>query len=318
MNPEDSKDWIINHIDVNRMIVTLAKAFIVKLNETSESKAVLNNFLSQYEAVTPIDKVVIHDSIGCQESLKQVAKSISYKLAFCEAVWELIGVGLIIPGGNSESEKLNPIQWTTVLPGHGGRSSSWRFDEYMLNIPRHLIKPLSKKSSPMPLTDGDLYMKELKIKNLHEEIEIALRESIHCFRHELYLASLAMLGKAVEGSWVELGFSLVPHISDTKRKEKFRNNLESRYFSLARKIKLVLDKYSKNSLKPLRSKTKVKPEELKHVAFWSDTVRESRNYIHFGAEPPMKNSFDKVATLLISAVPNISTIYKVRNIAISN
>ena len=169
--------------------------------------------------------------------------------------------------------------------------------------------------SPMPLTDCDLYLKELRIENLHEEIERSLREAIHCFRFDLYLACLAMLGKAVEGAWLELGMSLALHIDDAKKRDKYYEQLQSPFNGLAKKIKLVLEVYSKTPLESIRTKARVKVDVLNNVAFWSDSVRESRNNIHFGAEPPMENTYEKVATLLIGAVPNLSTLYRIKNVA---
>jgi hypothetical protein len=48
-----------------------------------------------------------------------------------------------------------------------------------------------------------------KLVALHVDVDAAVRESVRCFRHQLYTASLAMLGKASEGAWLELGGSLL-------------------------------------------------------------------------------------------------------------
>ena len=54
-----------------------------------------------------------------------------------------------------------------------------------------------------------------------------------------------------------------------------------------------------------------KPSDLKSVVIWADAVRESRNSIHYGARPAMSNSYEKVAALLISTVPNLKIIYSI-------
>ena len=54
-----------------------------------------------------------------------------------------------------------------------------------------------------------------------------------------------------------------------------------------------------------------KPSDLKSVVVWADAVRESRNSIHYGAQPAMSNSYEKVAALLIGTVPNLKVIYSI-------
>jgi hypothetical protein len=45
---------------------------------------------------------------------------------------------------------------------------------------------------------------------------------------------------------------------------------------------------------------------------WADAVRESRNSVHYGAEPSMPNTYEKIATLLIGGVPHLRLLYKIR------
>jgi hypothetical protein len=48
---------------------------------------------------------------------------------------------------------------------------------------------------------------------------------------------------------------------------------------------------------------------------WSDAVRDSRNTIHFGVAPTTPNTYEKVAALLLGAVPNVRVLYQVKNAA---
>ena len=59
----------------------------------------------------------------------------------------------------------------------------------------------------------------------------------------------------------------------------------------------------------------VRLQELKSVAVWSDAVRDSRNTIHFSVEPAVPNTYEKLAALLIAAVPNVGTLYKIKDSA---
>ena len=41
-----------------------------------------------------------------------------------------------------------------------------------------------------------------------EGVREALGEAVLCFRHELYTASVVMLGKALEEAWIDVGVAL--------------------------------------------------------------------------------------------------------------
>lgn len=66
---------------------------------------------------------------------------------------------------------------------------------------------------------------------------------------------------------------------------------------------------------PIVKASGVRLQELKSVAVWSDAVRDSRNTIHFGVEPAVPNTYEKLAALLIAAVPNVGTLYKIKDSA---
>jgi hypothetical protein len=53
----------------------------------------------------------------------------------------------------------------------------------------------------------------------------------------------------------------------------------------------------------------IDPRRLEGTALWSDQVRESRNVVHFENQPPMPNSYEQVAALLMGAVTNIRTLH---------
>src|SRR5258708_1065385 len=98
-------------------------------------------------------------------------------------------------------------QRTTILGlsgdfrGSGGETSGWRFGEFALVMPTRLMLAPSWRSPAQSLSDGDLYLHELGIPDLHPDVEQSLHEAVRCFRHELYLPTLAMLARAAEGAW---------------------------------------------------------------------------------------------------------------------
>ena len=54
---------------------------------------------------------------------------------------------------------------------------------------------------------------------------------------------------------------------------------------------------------------------LNNVIVWADAVRESRNSVHYGAEPSMPNTYEKIAALLIGCVPHLRLLYRIRSAA---
>jgi hypothetical protein len=80
-----------------------------------------------------------------------------------------------------------------------------------------------------------------------------------------------------------------------------------------RKIEAVLTIFAHQEIfGPVSKAAGVKLEELRVISIWSDAVRDSRNTIHFGVAPTTPNTYEKVAALLLGAVPNVRALYKVK------
>jgi hypothetical protein len=174
-------------------------------------------------------------------------------------------------------------------------------------------KTILKSVQDQALCDGDLYLHNLNIASIHPEVEEALHEAVKCFRHELYTPALAMLAKASEGAWLELGAGLLkalPNIAKASA-DKREKELASPWVSVARKVQVVLELYAHPELKPVRENSQVDEKDLKQVLVWSDVVRESRNVIHYAVQAPTANTYEKVAALLLGAVPHLRIIYRV-------
>jgi len=206
MNPSDANEYIKSRINVTRQKVTIAKGKILELSKTIyKSSKLIEEFLKMMDAAMPFN-VVIHSSVDPIPDLKKCSESIAWRIAASEAIWELIHSNLLIQTSpNIESEQIS-VSWTTVLPGSGGQSGGWRFSEYSLPFPSTVSRPPSLANEPENyLSNHDLYLAHLDVDAFHPDVDSSLREAVDCFRYELYTASLVMLGKAVEGSWLDLG-----------------------------------------------------------------------------------------------------------------
>jgi hypothetical protein len=165
------------------------------------------------------------------------------------------------------------------------------------------------------LTDPDLFLHALDIPHIDKGVEESLRESVRCFKHELFLACLAMLGRASEGAWIELGLtlcSITPATAPINTK-KIRERLEDPFVGIGKKIIETAQLYQRTDIfENLHKACGVKPQDLNNVIVWADAVRESRNSVHYGAAPSMPNTYEKIAALLIGSVPHLRLLYKIR------
>lgn len=314
MREEEAKAKIIEQISITRQRVTIAKLNLLELfAEYSDSASLISVLLKRLDAQMP-EKLIINPAVDPLPSIAKAAEVISWRVAASEAIWELIHDNLVIPCVPDFYDASIHLEWTTVYERSGGSSSSWSFNEYSIPVPRKLILPPSRNSSSEILVNPDLYLHQLSIPNLHPEIELALHESVRCFRHELFTASTTMLGKASEGAWLELGAALLQALPSRTAEsvKRQKDDLENLAIGIGKKIEIIVTLYEQRDLySTIAERSGISIRELRTAARWSDTVRDSRNTIHFGVEASVPNTYEKVAALLLGVVPYIRMIYQV-------
>lgn len=314
MRKEEAKAKIIDQISITRQMVTIAKANLLELLASQlGTYHAISMLLENLDARMP-EKLILNPAVDPLPNIAKAAKSISWQAAASEAVWELIHDNYVIPTSlNLPGGSIN-LEWTTVYERSGGDSGGWAFDEYRIPVPTTVTLPPSRRSSSEFLVNPDLYLHNLDIQNLHSDIELALREAVRCFRYDLFTASATMLGKASEGAWLELGAALINALpaSDTTYVRRQKDDLENPALGIGKKIEIIVSLYERQDLySPIAERSGVSVQELRTAASWSDTVRDSRNTIHFGVEPSVPNTYEKVAALLLGAVPYLRIIYRV-------
>jgi hypothetical protein len=308
MDSEKAKRFIIENVAVTRQKVGIAKRYVLN-HFNANTTELLDAFGRQMDASITSAVVVAEDGDTTTPDLKKVAEALTWRLAACEAIWGLVHANLLLPS-QDHFDPITSITWTTSR-----NSVGIDFRELCVPVPGHVMwAPSQHCRERQSLSDADLYLQELNIPGLHPTVEQALREAVHCFRHELYLASLAMLGRACEGTWTELGLSLARAAMDLgySRAEKLREMLVAPKPGIAAKIDEVVKLYSgqKALFRGITEDSEIKLYELESARTWTDLVRESRNSIHYGTEASMSNSYEKVAVLLIAAVTHLKTLYR--------
>lgn len=318
MNESEAKKLILERTVVTPQRVVVSKAILLSACQKTSSSDDLVAAVLEANGVTMPKEVVIHPSVDPVPVLMAAGDALSWSLAAREAILSLIHGGYLIAMADLHWT-VPSIGWTTVVRGSGGHSSGWSFEELTIPVPSRVRRaPSSIGSNDQFLAEPDLYLHTLGIPNMHAEVASAFREAVRCFRHELFTAALTMLGKASEGAWLELGASLLAYVPSNQQSifSKQRAVLEDPMKGTYRKIEAVLTVFDRQDIfGSVSVLSGIRPRELRAVAVWSDSVRDSRNTIHFGVSPATPNTYEKVAALLIATAPNVRILYRQKEAA---
>ncbi len=311
-SPDMLKQAIEDAIVINNSQIATAKSFILR-NFESKTENLLKMFLVHMEVSIP-EIINVNDPITRKAQAIESSKAISFQLAFCEAIFQLLHRGYILPLSLTLRE-INPhISWTSVTKTSGGQSAGFNLDNYKIAIPPVIrVAPSKSQNLNTFLQDEDIFMRNLNIPNLHKDIEISLREAVNCFAYDLFLPSLAMLSRAIEGTWIEFGLAISVY-PENNNDERLRNLILDKFASIPKKIQAIIKQYQdRERYRKIWKDSGITPNHLNSVSVWSDTVREYRNAIHYQIDPKTSLSFESVSSLLLGAIPNVKKIYQIIN-----
>jgi len=313
MRPDDGKKAVLERVRASRADIAAAKSFVVNATENSTS-SLLDQWIASNQVSYPKPVLLRGDSIN--DDLGKVARVLSLRLAGAYAIWELIGTGHLTPAGNIREES-STIDYTTAIPGSGGHNGGWHFHKLTFFYPERIHRPI-KATQRGVFTDGDLYLQELGLVDLHPGIEEALREAVQCFRYDLFTGTVAMLGAASEGIWVELGRALVTAHPGSSKSQRINNACETSSRGIGYLVKQIVEMCEdRNETGDILHQANVTLAEVRSAALWWDTVREARNVLHWEVEPTFANNFDKVAVLMLSAASHLRTLWNIRRAALN-
>jgi hypothetical protein len=251
--------------------------------------------------------------------IRAIAERFSWRIAAAEAILGLVHSGLLVDAAETKHKPSFYVKCSHGLPGSHHGSAVMYFPDYEFPLPAQLRRaPSVAGNSSEFLSDHDLFLNTLSIGNLHPDVESALIESVKCFRHDLFAASVAMLGKASEGAWIDLGATLLTYVPSERQSsvKKQRETLENTRQGTMNKIDSVITLFNRQDIfEPIASASGVKPDDLGEVQLWSDLVRDSRNTIHFGVKPSTPDTYEKVAALLLGAAPKLRILYSLKSAA---
>ncbi|MEK3864625.1 hypothetical protein MHH60_14215 [Paenibacillus sp. FSL H7-0716] len=318
MNIHQIERKIKESVSVNPHMVALAKSYLINnQSENINTSEVFEQFVKLHSCSKP-NTVVIHESVEIDNQIQIVSKYLSFGIAFCEAVHSLVCNSIFIPLGSQQFSIPNGVNWTTVIPGSGGQSSGWRFDFVTIPTPLNLMRPYSRRTQSTNQTffEPDVYTYDLGLVNAHPDIIQALKDGLACFKNDLFHPAITMLGKAVEGAWIELGISLTHYVKIQKPDwEAFIEKLKG-LDSLVWKVNETVKLYDRQDwFKPLKIDSGIDLNTIREIQNWTDIIRDSRNAIHFGAQPATPNTYEKASIMFIAAVKNLRSLYKLKESA---
>jgi len=306
-NPAAVERIIRSRVEVDSQLLLLAKTHLID-HCTGDMSSQIDAFTTSIGA-RRIDRVVIHPTVDVEASIDAVARHLSAIISLGEAVWALIGAGTLVPlSGGSEMPR-SDVAWTTVVPGSGGSSSGWRFEDLVVPVPPRFALAPSRRANPTHLTDGDLYIATLG-EDVHPLIAEALRDGVRCLRADLYLPALAMLAKAVEGAWTLLAAGLAAAAPKDAGAAKLGKDAETAAIHFATLVKRTTDLYARQDLfSAIAKASSVSLDEIREAREWTEVVRDSRNVLHFAVATPVPNTYEKAAALYLGAVPNLRLLF---------
>lgn len=318
MNEHEAEAEIRSRTNVTNQIVTFAKAFLYNLDGIGpyNPSHLIQEFAKNQGYGLP-EKVVLHPNVDPYPSIEQTAGYARCTMALAEAMWVLIYSGYFWYFSPIERGRIDQ-QWTTVVPGGGGTTSGWTFNDLSYDLPRELWKTPSHRADKSEiLTDPDIFLNKAHIQNANEEVIEAIGDAILCFKHGLYRAAVTMLGKAMEGAWIEMGCSITEaSLQGIERKERIIQRLQDDSVSVPAKVKQILDVYKNRDLcGDIIKETEISPSSMEGIVVWSNVLREARNAIHFGVKPTIPNSYEKVSVLLIDGAKNFSLMYRIKDVS---
>lgn len=310
MDPIEAQKFILEQCKVTPQHVSVAKALIMSTCNGLSSSENLVDYVRKANGVALPHQIVFDRNVDPIPALTAAAHALSWTVAAKEAILSLVHGGYLI-AMRANQDSTPSIQWS--MPG---QSSGWRFEELAIPVPSSVRRsPSQNGSTDQFLAEPDLYLNTFNIPNMHTDVALALREAVVSFRHELFSAAVAMLGKASEGAWLELGGSLLKSLKLEQRSavKKQREDLENPMAGTLKKITAVQTLFRRQDFfADLSDQSGVKPNELQIVATWSDSVRDSRNVVHFGVSPATPNTYEKAAVLLLAAVPYLRILYRIK------
>jgi hypothetical protein len=164
---EEAEKYILENVKVTRQKIAIAQSHILGYLNTDEASRVGNlieSFLRSKDAEWQEKEIVFHPEADPLPRLNEAINPLSWEIAIREAIWGLIGTAAIFQHGGSYIDMKGSISC--------GSGKGISIEELRVKVPSKLKRSRSRDlTTYQPLSNPDLYMKELDIHKLHPGIE---------------------------------------------------------------------------------------------------------------------------------------------------
>jgi hypothetical protein len=296
MSPDEAGKQILFALNVAREDVARAKNWLLKC-EVGHTHELVDRWLAEQKLVVPKD--VNTDLPNCADLLGPIARAYSVRLAFYQAVWELVGVGELIPAGP-------PASWEASLAyktsGHGGGIP---LKKVRCSYPQTIERaPLTSGAS----IDPDIFLEGIDWKQLHSDILEAIDQALTCFRRGLYMPATAMLAAAAEATWTECGSAVAKKLASTKLEAVVNDQLSS----ISKKVAEIRKALEQPNGKSLLKAAGQHIAKVTDAEVWTTTLRDRRNALHWGKSKSFVADHSETGTLLMAAPLHLATLEAIR------
>jgi hypothetical protein len=301
LSDADGGQLVLDSALVTREDIARAKDFILAEAHRENGTAVLASEWIEAQ-VGRLATEVRMDAEGAADSLQKHGRSAGLRLAFYQAVWELISSAQLLPAG-ATSGWAGPDITSRTSHGQNG-----------LRIPGRLRCPFPEKialpplARSLPSSDVDVFLAESKLRDLHDGVLEAITQSLSCLRRGLYLPAIVMLAAGAEAAWFECGGAVATKLGNTK----LRTVVDDPMVSLSRRVSAIKAVLSEQSAKELLRAAGTNLSRVTDAEVWTTTLRERRNAVHWGKAQTFIAQHSDASSLLLAAPLHVATLEAIR------
>jgi hypothetical protein len=254
-------------------------------------------WLSSHQLCEPAE--IDGTSSEVEEALKSLARAISLRLSFYQAVAELVGEGVMIAA-------YYPKRWdAAVVYRSRGYRGALTFRGIGCSYPERIERsPFGSDA----ILDVDVFLQGIDCTSLHSGIVEAIEQALGCLRRGLYMPSIAMLAAGAEATWHEC----TEAVAKNQGVSKLTTMANDPHTGIGILVGETIKALSHGNAKPLLQSAGVSINHVRDAELWTTTLRDRRNALHWGRAKSFIANHSDTSTLLLAAPMHFKTLEAIR------
>ena len=281
---------------IRREDVARAKEFILK-EPVGSTDELVDRWLKAQQVDTT--EMVDYYASECEDLARRIGRMYSVRLAFYQAVWELVTSGDIVPLG--QPQEWGPRLGYKTSHGSGG-----------IPVPELKYPYLTRYHRPRQdtaSTDPDIFLQGIVSKTLHEGIREGIDQALGCFRRGLYMPATVMLAAATEATWTECSKAVAKKLGNSKL-DKLVNDPMSSIAKIV--VETRKSRLNMGDAKDLLMAAGQHISKVTEAEVWTNALRDRRNALHWGKAKSFIADHSETGTLLMAAPQHLGTLEAIR------